>query len=304
MKETEETKRQEWLEKRRKGIGGSDVAPIMGLSTWSTAYDVWKEKIGLKQAEGRDTRQQAYGKLMEGTLRDWYTEETGRKVVVPDMIVSPEHPFMLANLDGITGDQRIVEIKTARSGKDWDLDTVTIPVYYATQVQHYMIVTGFHVADVVVSIAGSMPEIYEIPEDIDMQRVIVDAEREFWQMVQENRAPEPVTFEDALARFGGSAQTGVVLATTEAIEAHRWIKDMKSVIEELSSQMEKKKAIIMNLLADEGDTLTDSMGVTLVTWKLAKGRKAFDTDRFREEHPDLYDQYVSQRPGSRRFLPK
>jgi len=299
-----EAERKDWLESRRKGIGGSDVGPIMGLSTWSTAYDVWKEKVGLKPIEERDTKQQAYGKMLEDTLRQWYVRETGREVVVPEMLVHPKHEFMLANLDGVTGDRRVVEIKTSRSGKDWgEPGSNVIPVYYAAQVQHYMIVTGIHVADVVVSIAGSMPEIYEIPEDIEMQRVIVDAETEFWQLVQSNRPPEPVTFEDAMARFGGMSQAGMVQATDDAVEAWKWIRGMKDIIGELEEQMKKRKAVVMNLLGDS-DTLVDSMGNVLVTWKLAKGRKAFDKERFEAERPELFAEYVREQPGSRRFLPK
>ena len=300
-----ETERRDWLESRRQGVGGSDVAPIMGLSPWKTAYDIWKSKVNPVEGESADTPQQTYGKMLESTLREWYVKETGREVVVPDLLVHPKHEFMIASLDGITGDKRIVEIKTSRSGKDWgEPGSNVIPIYYATQVQHYMIVTGVHVADVVVSIAGGMPEIYEVPEDIDMQRVIVDAEREFWEMVQTNRPPEPVSFEDALARYGGASQKGKVLATDEAKEAWAWIRGMKEVIEELTTQMDKRKAIVMNLLGDEGDELVDLNGATLVTWRLAKGRKGFDQDRFRTEHPELFDQYVVERPGSRRFLAK
>lgn len=32
------TTRAEWLSKRRTGIGGSDIAAIMGLSKWATPY--------------------------------------------------------------------------------------------------------------------------------------------------------------------------------------------------------------------------------------------------------------------------
>ena len=38
--------REEWLERRRKSIGGSDSAAILGLSEYSSAYSVWAEKTG------------------------------------------------------------------------------------------------------------------------------------------------------------------------------------------------------------------------------------------------------------------
>ena len=36
----------EWHERRRKGIGGSDIAAIAGISPYKTARDVWAEKTG------------------------------------------------------------------------------------------------------------------------------------------------------------------------------------------------------------------------------------------------------------------
>ena len=40
--------REEWLLLRRKGIGGSDAAAIVGLNRWRSAFDVYAEKVGLK----------------------------------------------------------------------------------------------------------------------------------------------------------------------------------------------------------------------------------------------------------------
>ena len=35
----------EWLKARQTGIGGSDVAPILGISKWTTPLDVYNEKV-------------------------------------------------------------------------------------------------------------------------------------------------------------------------------------------------------------------------------------------------------------------
>ena len=52
---------QEWLEDRRKGIGGSDVATILGLNQYKSAYQLWLEKTG--QVELKDTESEpALGK--------------------------------------------------------------------------------------------------------------------------------------------------------------------------------------------------------------------------------------------------
>lgn len=36
--------RADWLKLRRRGIGGSDVAAILGLSKWRTPLEVWQDK--------------------------------------------------------------------------------------------------------------------------------------------------------------------------------------------------------------------------------------------------------------------
>ena len=38
---TENLSNEEWLRWRQKGIGGSDVAPILGISKWFSAIDIW-----------------------------------------------------------------------------------------------------------------------------------------------------------------------------------------------------------------------------------------------------------------------
>ena len=35
--------REEWLMRRRKTIGGSDAAGIVGLSRWASPFSVWAE---------------------------------------------------------------------------------------------------------------------------------------------------------------------------------------------------------------------------------------------------------------------
>ena len=45
--------REQWLELRKKGIGGSDSAAIVGLDRYRSAFDVYAEKIGLKTRTAR-----------------------------------------------------------------------------------------------------------------------------------------------------------------------------------------------------------------------------------------------------------
>ena len=224
----------QWLEERRRVIGGSDVAAIMGMNPWKTAYRVYQEKR--KEVEDWQGNQATdWGKRMEPALRQWYSDVTGRPVRLPDkIIVSGKYPFMGASLDGYTDDGRIVEIKTARSGKDWgEPGTNQIPDYYAVQVHHYMTITGFQVADIPVSIAGSSPSLYIVEADKEISEMIIEACAKFWERVQSGNPPDPVTYADAVARFGKIKSDGSIIATTELIEAIAGLKQIRAQIKEL-----------------------------------------------------------------------
>lgn len=294
-----------WLEERRRGIGGSDIAAIMGLSPYKTAYRVYQEKRKeVEDWEGNEATD--WGKRLEPALRQWYSDFTGRSVRLPEKIMQHSiYPFMLASLDGFTDDGRIVEIKTARSNKGWgEPGTDQIPDMYALQVQHYMIVTGFEVADVPVSIGGGIPELYEVPADKELWEMIIGAAAEFWQRVIDGNPPEPVTYADAVQRYSLSTATGGVVACENALQDVQTLRAIESKVKELEAIRGEIRGRLIITLGDTGDTLVDADGSPLVTYKLAKGRKNFDLKNFEREHLDLYQQYLKQAEPARRFLLK
>lgn len=295
----------QWLEERRKGIGGSDIAAIMGLSPWKTAFRVYQEKR--KEVEDwQGNTSTDWGQRLEPMIRQWYSDNTGRPVRVPEgILVHEKHPFLFASLDGFTDDKRIVEIKTARSGKGWgEPGTDEIPDYYALQVQHYMIVTGFEVSDIPVSIAGGPPELYEVPADRELQELIIEAAAAFWKQVEAGIPPEPTCYADAVARFGKSKAEGVIIASEDVVADIVRIKDVRAIQLDLKAQEEELKGRIILALGEKGDVLADLEGNALVTWKMSKGRKSFDLKAFQKEQPELYEQYLRNGEGSRRFLIK
>ena len=212
---------------------------------------------------------------------------------------------MLATLDGFTDDGRVVEIKTARSSQGWgEPGTNEIPDYYALQVQHQMIVTGFEVADVPVSIAGGSPVLYEVPADPVVQQMIIEACIAFWQRVTEGNPPDPVTYADAVARFGKAKGAGAVLVTDSDRDAVMILRDVRSQIKELEEKEESLKARLIISMGDNGDTLITPEGVPLVTYKLGKGRDTLDAKSLQKEQPDIYFKYLKTGEPSRRFLLK
>lgn len=297
------TAREEFLSARTTGIGGSDAAAILGLSKWKTPLAVWQEKRG-EVAPQDDNEAMLWGRVLEPVIRQQYAERTGRTVRIPDTLIRHgSRDWMIANLDGMTDDGRVVEIKTSRVAAGWgEPGTDEVPQEYLLQVQHYMAVTGFAVADIAVLIGGSDFRLYEIPADRELQELLIHEEGVFWQLVQGATPPEPMSFADCQARFGRQSREGTVEASPEVLRAIRRLREIKTAMDELKGFAEEEKAVVMKALG-ECDTLA-SAGTTLATWKAAAGAKRFDANAFKAAHPEMYGQFVKTGEPSRRFLIK
>jgi putative phage-type endonuclease len=284
----------EQLEARRAGIGGSDVAAILGLSPWRTPLDVYLDKIGQGQpvAESGPMR---WGSLLEPVIIDEFQRETGLYVDRDTpMLRHQEHAFMLANLDGVlAGDPtRIVECKTARSDANWgEPGTDQIPVYYQTQVAHYLAVSGAQIAYVPVLIGASDFRIYRVDRDESFIRDLIDAERAFWQHhVIARCPPDPVNGDDALklwARDNG-ASLEVDDETAAKIVS---LKALKAEAKELDDRLGALDDAV-RIAFGEAATVTYG-GQVLGTYK-AQTAKRLDTKALRAAVPDIAAQYTTE----------
>ena len=54
--DTENLSREDWLSFRRKGIGGSDAAAIMGMSPFCTKRDLYYDKLGIQAVRDEDRK--------------------------------------------------------------------------------------------------------------------------------------------------------------------------------------------------------------------------------------------------------
>ncbi len=296
------TDRNTWLAERRTGIGGSDVAPIMGLSKWATPLSVYLDKIG-ESAPVDETPAMKWGTALEPIILSAYQDQTGLQIAAPVLLRHDKHPFVIGTPDGIAVD-RIVEAKTARSAEGWgEPGSDEIPEPYILQVQHYMMLTGKALADVAVLIGGSDFRVYTIPADPELQGMMLDAEASFWSRVQDRIPPEPVTYADAVARFGRASKAASVVATEEIQQEWRYLVKTRAEIAKLEAFADELKGNLTCRMG-ENDTLVDERGNVLVTWKAAKAPARFNSAAFAKDHPDLFKQYSETGTPSRRFLIK
>ena len=80
--------RAEWLKLRQIGIGGSDVAVLLGLSKWRTPLDVYNSKI--EAPEESDNASMEWGRRLEPVIREKYAEAVGTEVTIPPFMF--QHP--------------------------------------------------------------------------------------------------------------------------------------------------------------------------------------------------------------------
>ena len=99
---TENLTEQEWLAYRRQGIGGSDVAAILGISPFRTARDLYDDKLNIASAVDDTGNWVALemGHLLEPLVAQIFAKKTGLEVFqIKKMFQHPQHPFMLADVD-------------------------------------------------------------------------------------------------------------------------------------------------------------------------------------------------------------
>lgn len=299
------TTRDEWLEHRKTGIGGSDVAAILGLSKWRTPLQVYQEKRG-ELASQPDNNAMRWGRYLEPVVRQAYADETGRVVYGgPNQIIRhPQHEFAIVSPDGWTDDDRVFEAKTARTAEGWgEPGTDEIPQAYLLQVQHAMLVMELSLADVAVLIGGSDFRIYEVSADRELHAMLIDAEAEFWSRVQRGVPPDPVSYADMQARYGRASRSASVVASVDVERAIERLRAIKAERETLDAAEEDARAVVMDALG-ENDTLIDPAGKTLCTWRAAAPAKRLDSAALKAELPDVYERFVKTGDPSRRFLVK
>ncbi|QEM67530.1 YqaJ viral recombinase family protein [Geobacter sp. FeAm09] len=298
----DEGTRAAWLRARRSGIGGSDAAAVLGVSRYATAYQVYLDKRG-ELPEQPESPAMFWGRALEPAIRRCYADATGRTVRVPGRIVRhPHRPYLLATLDGITDDGRVLEIKTARSAEGWgEPGSDEIPEAYLCQVQHYLMVTGLETADVAVLIGGQDFRLYEVGADRELQDLMAGQEAEFWGRVERGEPPEAASLADLAHRFRHPV-AATVPAPPRAVAAVAGLKLLRDEMKRLEAEEERLKIIVQSCMGEREGLTID--GRLAATWKAAKPASRFDHDAFRTAHPELYGRYLKSGEAVRRFLLK
>ncbi len=286
--------RDQWLELRRLGIGGSDASAILGLNPWKTPMDIWLEKTGEFLDDEEPVNEKMYwGNVLEDIVAREFMVRTGLKARRRNAILKhPKHPFMLANVDRlIVGQKAGLECKNIGhySAEYWEAG---VPEYYQTQVQHYMAVTDLPVWYVAVLIGGQEFRYYKITRDNSFIKELIAVESEFWSMV-ETRTPPPID--------GTKASTELIKKLYPEAEKGKEIDlpfEAFELIQQYEQACEEEKRA--QLLKDEAaNKLKNMMGTAekgnihgrTVFWQNISSKR-LNTKALQKECPDIYEKYA------------
>lgn len=177
---------QEWVNFRKKKIGASDAANILGCG-FKTPRVLWEEKLDKRQEHVNDAMRR--GVELEPFARQSFQDLIGMEVT-PKCFLSDTHPFMMASLDGITEDGKtMVEIKCGGEKLHEDAKKGNVPVKYYSQMQHQMQVMGLDQCHYY-SFDGERGALVIVERNNDFIRDLIEKEKAFYKCLITYTAPE------------------------------------------------------------------------------------------------------------------
>lgn len=299
---------EDWLEVRKKGIGGSDIAAVAGVNPFKSAIDVFLEKQGRLVVQ--ENEKMKWGKILEDPVAREYSDREGVRVNrVKAVLQHPDIPHFQANVDrlivrnghSLTEDNPvhatllsvgngILEVKTTGWAKAWE--NGEIPDYNYLQLQWYMHITGLPWGQFAVLVSGqdffSTPVINYDPKVGKNLAFIAD---KFWnENVLKNKVPDvdhnPATLNSVKLLYPNVEATECTLPEdmNDLISNRMKLKVSVSTAEKQIKAIDSK---ILSIVKENKYGLTSKYKVT----RVFRSDLKLQSKKFKEENPELFKKY-------------
>jgi putative phage-type endonuclease len=290
---------------RTKFLGGSDAAAVMGLSPWATPVELWQEKTGRKPKATPDAVRQKIldrGHKLEPFIRDMVIDklrELGHDVELiacNERYVDPEYPFLACEIDFelmLDGEHINCDAKSVSgfARKKWgEEDTEDVPIEYAAQFMHGLMVTGRRTCLVAALRSFDDVDIYWTRRDDEtiagMRAKLVD----FWvNHVQADVPPDPLVFADIKALFPDDNGQAIE-ATDEIAEKVAQLQQVKERIKAFEEAEEALQFEIAEFISP--NAILKYEGREIATWK-GQQTARLDQKALKEAHRDLFAKFTT-----------
>jgi len=249
------------------------------------------------------------GHVMEPIIGQLAAQRLGFELTKRDESFShPDNVWLKTHIDfeGYEDIRRVlIECKNynAATRSKYDPDTGMMPPADMAQCIHEATVVGVNKVYLAVLFGGQ--ELVIIPVEVtdQMKADHIRTMSEVWTHVQNGTTLPPEDLEQTKLLYPASVAGTAKMASQSVEQACAILFDLKAKIKELEKQEEQIQTLIQGYMQD-ADSLVAIDGSVLATWKSAKPTMGFDGKLFQSAMPDIYEKFVVQKAGSRRFLIK
>jgi putative phage-type endonuclease len=289
-----------WLAARTKGIGGSDIGPICGVSPFSSARKIYFNKTGqFKDAlepSGASIERMHFGHLLEPIVADEYAARTGRKLMKVDAtFVHKDFQWALANVDRLIVDDDgkpygILECKTTSEYNNEDWENADIPMTYIYQLNWYMWILDIKFGAFACLVGGNKFYYYEVYRNDELiNNTLIPTAKSFWfDNVLALKEPELQAVDTEYANMVYAEvekNSEITLDTDEANELAATVFKCKAEIKELTSILDEAQNRLKDKLQEhEFGYCRDYT----VRWA-PRSTTRVDTARLKRDFPDVYE---------------
>lgn len=314
---------------RKKGIGGSDVAAILGHSKYKTAIDVYLEKTTDYERPVDDKNRlrmdigNALEKLLIDSFKNRYEHEGLRVWTSLNTFHDVNNNYLIANIDGLVwketenkvkgtiypiligapggytyeGDAvAILETKTARQRTDeWgEAGTNIIPIEYLMQIAHYCSVTDVPKAFISVFFKQSEEMVdYIYYRDSALEAYITERLINFWENhVLKGVLPPLQTALDTKFVYNNIEIIQLKLEDTELRQEIENYKVLSERIKMLEKEKLKHRDNVIIKLAGYGNII-DWKGDKLGSFSEQR-RNGLDIEKLKKLHPEIYNECLKE----------
>lgn len=286
---------------RNNFIGSSEIAAVMGMSRWCTPLKLWAIKTGnIPAPDLSNVEAVEMGTELEQFVADMFTKKTGKAVrKAPKVYTHPIYSYMMTHVDRlVTGSDELLECKTCSAFKKDEWEGEEIPQEYILQVMWSLGITGRKIGHIAVLIGGQSFKYKQIEFDQELFDQMVEAAKEFWEMVQSGTAPAVSANDDETLKELYSTASDVMIElypqddeTTAACQSFEekvaYLQEVKAHIKTLEDEKKELETSIKNIIKDNLGIKTPKY---VVLWKTQR-KSQVDVRALCENDPDIYAKY-------------
>ena len=224
---------------------------------------------------------------------------------IEESLTHPKEVWLKSHFDFVgkqNGKTILVECKNYNMAVRNKFEGTSIPSADMAQLVHEATVFGVDTIYLAVLFGGQELFLQDFHITEEMKLDLIKNMAEVWARVL-TKDPLPPESTDQVKLMFPFSDDSSKTASHSVEMACAQLAMVKGNIKALKAQEEALQTLIQGYMGEKG-SLFSLDGKVLATWKSAKASKKFDAKAFQSAMPDIYEQFVGEFPGSRRFLIK